>query len=311
MGYEHNIGCVLEHWRAQFPYTGGEALWTYNSLGPICNSWHLIDWFGQPQIPYYAAKRANEPVHVMADTGFFSWGPGDTFKASVFALNDGEQSIKDGCIQVRIFDQEMGIAHDEKWSAVVPPNGLASEARVVSWPIPANTAEGYLFLELSLTDAQGKLISRRVYWLRILKMLADPEARKRWQAAPVPEPLTQTGPWLKPQVEARPTSLGVTAKIEGHSRKEAELSVTVENTGKVPAYPVRIELHPDVYSVLWTDNYFWLAPGETAALRGTVRLDMSGLDPITKPLIASRSDLLIRVSSWNAQGIELRPRLAT
>ena len=95
MGYEHNIGCVLEQWRAQFPYTGGETLWTYNSLGPIANSWHLIDWCGQPQIPFYANLRANEPVHVMADAGFFSWGPGDTFRASVFALNDAPQISKE------------------------------------------------------------------------------------------------------------------------------------------------------------------------------------------------------------------------
>ena len=308
MAYEHNIGCVLEHWRAQFPYTGGEALWTYNSLGPIANSWHLIDWCGQPQIPFYATQRANEPVHVMADTGFFSWGPGDTFRASVFALNDRAQILQGSRISARIYDQQMRVVHEEEWASDVPANGYASEAREVHWPIPANTPEGYLFLELTLSDAQGTRLSRRAYWLRILQMLADPEARKRWQAGPVAEPLTQTGPWLKPQIEALATSLQAAVKVEGQSQKEADLSITVENLGKIPAYPVRLHLLPDVYSVLWTDNYFWLAPGEKVTLRGTVRMDMTGLDPITKPPIASPKDLRVRVSAWNAPATELRPR---
>jgi beta-mannosidase len=308
MGYEHNVACVLEHWRAQFPYTGGEALWTYNSLGPICNSWHLIDWFGQPQIPFYAARRANEPIHIMADTGFFSWGPGDTFKASVFALNDGDRAVPDYRTQARIFDRDLRVLHEEQWQSELPANNRASKAHEVAWPIPANTPEGYLFFELSLSDSRGTLSSRRVYWLRIVQMLADPEARKRWQSAPVAELTAQTGPWLKPQVEATRSSLRASAKLENQTQKEAELSLTVTNSGQVPAYPVRAELLPDTYSVLWSDNFFWLAPGETAILRGTVRLDMSGLDLVAKPPVANPSDLRLRVSAWNAPAVEVQAR---
>jgi len=136
-------------------------------------------------------------------------------------------------------------------------------------------------------------------------MLSDPEARKHWQAAPVAETVTQTGPWLKPQIQASSTSLKATARIESHSAKEAVLSVTIHNTGKVPAYPVGIALHPDLYSVLWTDNYFWLASDETVTLQGTARLDMSGLDQISNPPAANPADLLIRVSAWNAAAIDI------
>ena len=307
MGYEHNLACVLEQWRAQFPYMGGEALWTFNSLGPISNSWHLIDWCGQPQIPFYAAKRANESIHVLADCGFFSWGPGVTFTASVFALNDGTHGIKNNRIRARIFDQSMQVVYEQEWPVELPPNGRSSEPQHISWSIPANTSEGYLFLEVTLTDGAGNRTSRRMYWLRILKMLADPEACKRWQAGPVPENVTQTGPWLKPQVQATATSLRGTAEFENESTKEASVNITVTNDGKVPAYPLRIELEPDRYSTLWEDNYFWLAPGETTTIRGTVRLDMSGLDPIINPPLADKRDLVVRVSAWNARPIELRP----
>jgi beta-mannosidase len=165
-----------------------------------------------------------------------------------------------------------------------------------------------LFLELTLTDAQGARLSRRAYWLRILQMLADLEARKRWQAAPVAEPLTQSGPWLKPQIAALATSLQSSIKIESQSAKETVVSLTIENSGQLPAYPVRIDLLPDVYSALWTDNYFWLASGEKATIRGTIRLDMTGLDPLTNPPAASLKDLRVRVSSWNSPATELHLR---
>jgi beta-mannosidase len=310
MAYDHTLGYVLEQWRAQFPYTGGEALWTYNSLGPVAASWHIIDWCGQPQIPYYAAKRANEPVHIMADTGFFSWGPGDAFHASVFALNDQAQILKNAGFSARVYDQEMKPVHEDKWTAEVPADGYASEAHEIRWPIPSTMPEGYFFLELSLTDGDGKRVSRRAYWLRVLKMLADPAARKQWQVAPVAEPLTETGPWLRPQVEPLSTSLKGTAQIERRSKSEAELTLVIENSGTLPAYPVSVQLLPDAYSAIWSDNYFWLAPGEKVSIQGIARLDMTGLDPFSKTPIAKDADLSIRLSAWNAAARDLQLRSA-
>ena len=66
--------------------------WTYNSHGPV-SSWNVIDWFGQPLMAYYSTKRADEPAHVMADTGFFTWGPGNTLRPSIFALNNAQQPL--------------------------------------------------------------------------------------------------------------------------------------------------------------------------------------------------------------------------
>jgi hypothetical protein len=76
--------------------------------------------------------------------------------------------------------------------------------------------------------------------------------------------------------------------------------VLVKNTGTKPAYPVEMTVKPDVYSSLWSNDYFWLAPGESVVLDGTVRLDMTGLDPITNPKVANPSDLGLAVSAWNA-----------
>ena len=127
-------------------------------------------------------------------------------------------------------------------------------------------------------------------------------------AAPVAEPVNQSRLWLKAQVQALPTSLRATAQLDSQSKKEAEISLSAQNTGRLPAYPVRAGLQPDHHSVLWSDNFLWLAPGETATPRGSVRPDMSELDPIANPPVASKPDLAIRVSVWNVPAVELRFR---
>ena len=300
-------GCVFEQWRAQFPYKGGQIVWTYNTHGPI-SSWNIIDWFGQPLIAYYSTKRADEPVHVMADTGFFTWGPGDTFKPSVFALNDASEPLREARVTARILDRHMQPVVTESWRLTVPAGGRHSEARQLQWPIPADTPEGCFFLELTLKDAAGHQLSRRAYWLRVVQSLADAEARKRWQAGAVREPLATQGPWLKPQLEGVPTTLSAEVTSREASATEARLTLVVKNAGKAPAYPVRIALLPDTCSTVWSDNYFWLAPGESTTVTGLVRLDMRGLDPLSLALVARASDLKVEVSAWNAKGFVLTPK---
>lgn len=292
-------GYVFEQWRAQFPYKGGETAWTFNP--PTASSgWQVIDWFGQPQSSYYSIKRADEPIHVMADTNFFTWGPGSMFHASVFAVNDYSEALSGAQVTARILDRQMETVVSEHWTLVVPPDGMKSSAREVRWQIPSETPDSYFFLELTMNSADGRRLSRRVYWLRVLKSLAHPSILAKWQSAAAAEPLCTHGPWLKAQVEQIPTSVSarvVSSQIIG---PDLELSVEVTNTGSSPAYPVQVNVTPDRYSALWSDNNFWLAAHETVILKGTVRLDMTALDPTAQTPIALPSDLHLSVSAWNA-----------
>ena len=236
----------------------------------------MIDWFGQPQMSYYAAKRAQEAVHVMANTNYFSWGPGDTFHAAVLGINDAPEALAGAQITARILDRDMKPAWSDQWKLTLPANGMKSDSHEVRWLIPADTPESYFFLELTMTGTDGHRLSRRAYSLRVLKSLADPAARQKWQAAAVGDPLNKNGPWLKPQIESVPTTVSariLDSKVTGN---ELHLQVNVKNTGSNPAYPVHLDLAPDTYSVLWSDDYFWLAPGESVTIEGTVRLDMTG-----------------------------------
>jgi len=300
-------GCAMEQWRAHFPYKGGQTVWNYNIMSPV-SSWNLIDWFGQPTIAFYAAKRAHEPTHVMARTNFYSWGPGDTFRAAVFAVHDAPEGLKDARITARLLDQQLKPLLHETWTVNVPGGGLKSDDHPLAWSIPTDAPEHYFFLELTLSDSANRPVSRQAYPLRVLKSLADPEKRRKWQSQPVMETLCTSGPWLRPQLASAPTKLDARVVSSRQlSTREAELTIEVRNVGRLPAYPVRVSVVPDEYSTVWGDNYFWLAEGETKMVTGTVRLDMEGLDPVHKPPRAAISDLTVRVSAWNAGETALKP----
>ena len=292
-------GYVFEHWRSQFPYKGGEALWTYNSHAPA-SYWNYIDWFGQPQMAYYSTKRADEPVHVMANVHSLTWAPGDTFQASVYSVNDGTQEIQGARIAARILDGKMKPLVVKDWVVSVPPNGVRSEIREVTLPIPPETPPSYLFLELTLTSASGQRLSRGAYWIRVVNLPTDPTARSKQLAGP--DLLVSSGPWLKPQIEGTPTEISAEVVACGRVGPEARLELVLRNTGANPAYPVRLAIVPEVYSTIWSDNYFWLDPGESVKLQATIRVDMAGLDPLLNPKVAEVSDLALEVSAWNARG---------
>ena len=207
-----------------------------------------------------------------------------------------------GTVKARILDRKMQPILTKSWRTPIggDEKTCASASREISWPIPNDTSEGYFFVELTLMGRSGKQLSQQIYWQRILRFLADPEARRKWQAAPVPEPICTNGPWLKPQLAACPTTLsleGVSVRAAG---PEALITATVKNTGTNPAYPVTLSVEPDTAAVLWNDNYFWLPPGKSVTLNGTVRLDMRGLDPLSASPIVDPRQLRIHLAAWNA-----------
>lgn len=293
-------GYVFEQWRAEFPYKGGEAAWTYNPPS-FSSGWQVIDSFGQPQISYYSIKRADEPIHVMADVHFLTWGPGSMFQASVFAVNDGAKPLTGSHVTARILDRQMLPVDIQQWVLSVPANGIKSNSREIRWRIPAETLDSYFFLELTMTSPDGHRLSRRAYWLRVLRSLANPADLARWQSAAVAEPLTTKGPWLKTQIEQAHTAVAGRVMSSELVGSDLRLTVVVKNTGAKPAYPVRLAVQPDRYSALWSDNYFWLAAGESVHVQGTVRVDMRGMDPMTNPSIALPADLRLSISAWNSQ----------
>ncbi len=137
----------------------------------------------------------------------------------------------------------------------------------------------------------------------MVNLPTDTEARrKRLEGA---DPLAKTGPWLKPQIEAVPTILS--AEIVQVKAAGPELS---NCGGEKYGYETRISgdlsALPDAYSVIWSDNYFWLDPGDCVEVRARIRTDMTGIDLVSNPKIATPSDIALEVSAWNAPAQQVK-----
>ena len=223
----------------------------------------------------------------------------------VFAVNDATSPLKGARVSARIYDRLLKLVKTDQWSLTVPADGHRSAEHSLQYTIPASTPDGYFFLDLTLADSSGKILSRQAYWLRLLKSLTDPAERKKREIDPIAEPQNQKGPWLKPQLESLPTSLKAALLSVETTGAEAEIHISIKNSGSLSAYPVRLTVAPDLYPVLWSDNYFMLAPGESRQISGTVRLDLKGIDPIKNPPIAKTENLTVEVSAWNAKAIKV------
>jgi hypothetical protein len=92
---------------------------------------------------------------------------------------------------------------------------------------------------------------------------------------------------------------------------ELEATVVVKNTGTKPAYPLRFAVLPDAYSAIWSDNYFWLEPGERVEVRARIRMDMTDIDLVSHPKVATPSDINLEISAWNARAQQLKVTAVT
>jgi hypothetical protein len=214
-------------------------------------------------------------------------------------VNDGVQAVKGAHVEARILDGKMHPIFTRNWETEIPAAGMRSESGEISLPIPADLPPTYLFLDLKLKSAKGDRLSSRLYWIRVDNLPKDPSAReKQLSSADI---AVKSGPWLKAEIERAPTEIATEILGCEQVGPEARLRLIIKNTGPNPAYPVRLTVEPDWYSVLWTDNYFWLDPGESVSVQAAIRLNMKGLDPVLNPKVAEISDLTLKVTAWNAR----------
>jgi hypothetical protein len=219
-------------------------------------------------------------------------------------VNDASEELPGTQITARLLDGAMNLLVRKDWTVNVPRGGNRSEPQELSWQIPERTSESYFFLLVSAADAGGRQLSQQTYSLRVVKLPTDAEARRKRLAGA--DPLAKTGPWLKPQMESVPTTLSAEIVQVKTAGPELEATVVLKNIGTKPAYPVRLAALPDAYSTVWSDNYFWLDPGDRVEVRGRIRTDMTGIDLVSNPKVATSSDIILEISAWNARAQQLK-----
>src|SRR5207248_1603101 len=132
--------------------------------------WHLYDYFLNPAGAYFGARMSNEPVHIQ-----YSY---DT--RAIMLVNhtlNGEHGLQ---AMIRVRNLDGSVPYERRLQNI----DLASGARqLATLPAVAGLSRVY-FIELELASADGKPMSRNVYWLSTQTDELD-WAHSNWYLTPV------------------------------------------------------------------------------------------------------------------------------
>lgn len=255
----------------------GVIQWMLNNAWPSM-IWHLYDYFLDADAGYFATKKACEPLHIQ-----YSYDD-----RSIIVVNSTYREVPGLRAAIHVH----GIHWNELVSKEVALNAAAdSSQRVFEIPDALYTAglERILFIDLTLADAQGHIVSRNFYWVPGTLTSFD------WQHTDYThtpalrhEDLTALSNLPASQVEA-------SAELEKGTNPRT-VRIQLRNPSKVLAFQVKAAARTAsgglIAPVMWSDNWIELLPGESTTLTAQLPED-------------APADAVIQVDGWNMSPITL------
>ncbi|MGB7170716.1 MAG: sugar-binding domain-containing protein [Acidobacteriaceae bacterium] len=268
----------------------GVITWMSNPAQPSF-VWQLYDYDLEPNASLFAVMHASEMVHIQMDEA----------NKHLQVINNKPEALAGYTAHVEILNIEGGAAGPPMLTKDIPVSGPADTAIDLGLtPLPERLPWLY-FVKLELRDAEGKIVSRNLYW----------------------KPGPANGQDLTP-LDSLPT-VTLDGTITRHDEGDRlRLDVTLKNPGPALALMAHLQLRRKstgerILPVFYSDNYIWLSPGESrtitidaakADLKGDVPLvviDGWNVDvtPVTNADCALAPNVDAQVSHWPATGLPM------
>jgi exo-1,4-beta-D-glucosaminidase len=259
----------------------GVIQWMLNNAWPSM-IWHLYDYYLDTGGGYFGTKKACEPLHIQ-----YSYDD-----RSVVVVNSTYADAENLRASVHVY----GAAWNELYTAQAGVNADADSAQRV-FTIPENLysdAERIFFIDLSLADSGGRVVSHNFYWVPGTLTTFD------WENTDYTHTPAARHEDLTALTHLPPAQVDAHAEIENtaHGR---ELRVHLSNPSKALAFQLRAAVRTSsgglIAPVFWSDNWIELTPGESTVL--TAKLP-EGDNPAPT----------ITIDGWNVAPISLTPTTA-
>ncbi len=236
--------------------TSGFSEWKLNACWPSVE-WQLYDWYLRPTVAYYYVKKACEPLHVQLTP----------LDMAVTVVNNRLEPEKGLEVRARVYDFGGKLRWEKTAQVDMPANCYREVFTIPS--IPELTP--VYFVGLQLLDATGKSVSDNFYWLSS----KDPADLARLDQLPTVR--------LASSCEVRREGQQYVARVR------------VENPTDRVAFFVHLvltkgPLGEEILPVLWDDNYFCLAPGESRQIVARMAAEDEGRIPPA-----------LEVGGWNVE----------
>jgi exo-1,4-beta-D-glucosaminidase len=258
----------------------GVIQWMLNNAWPSM-IWHLYDYYLDAGAGYFATKKACEPLHIQ-----YSYDDG-----SIVVVNSTYDTVPGLHASVHV--------HSLEWkelfsSEATVEAGADSAQRVFS--IPENlysSPERIFFIDLTLTDASGHLLSRNFYWVPgTLTSFDWPKTDYTHTPAARHEDLTALANLPAAKVDA-------IAEIETTPRGR-ELRLHLDNQSAALAFQIRGAVRTEsgglIAPVFWSDNWIELTPGESRTLTAIL--------PDGAPAAS-----VVQLEGWNVAPVTIVPKV--
>lgn len=231
----------------------GRLLWMTHPAWPS-NHWQIYSSDYDTAAAYYGTKAGSEPIHVQMNLPDYALAVVNTTREAADGLT----------LKAHVVDIANKTLLDRSEAVSAPANKTTTLKPLAIQPLL--DAHGLVLVELTLSDAKGKAISRNVYWQ------GKDDASYRQLNGLAPQPLAAT---------AKKDRDGITIEI-------ANRSATPVLATKLTLVDAKGER---VLPAFYEDNYISLLPGESRSV--TIRT-MDGVKPAGTPAA-------IQLRGWNVQ----------
>jgi exo-1,4-beta-D-glucosaminidase len=279
MEYDSERSMYEAYGRNKYTSTG-VIQWMLNNAWPSM-IWHLYDYYLDAGAGYFATKKACEPLHIQ-----YSYDD-----HSIVVVNSTYASAP----RLRVAVHVHNIAWKELYNAEADvTSGIDSAQRVFAIPEGLYSgAERIFFLDLTLSDASGNVVSRNFYWVPgTLTSFDWPRTDYTHTPAARHEDLTELTKLPQASVDAH-------AEIE-ETPQGREIRVHLENHSAVLAFQLRAAVRTPsgglIAPVFWSDNWIELIPGESTVLTAAL------------PASAIKSPI-VQIDGWNVAAAIITPKV--
>jgi exo-1,4-beta-D-glucosaminidase len=214
--------------------------------------WHTYDYYLYPAGTYFGMKKSMEPVHIM-----YSYANNE-----VDVINSFLEKFSDLKAEAVIYNLDGSQKYTNSATINIDADGTQ---KCFALPAIEGLSNTY-FLRLQLTDDKGNIRSINWYWLSKKPDVLNWK-KSKWYMTP------QTGYTDYSALKDLPkTALKVSYYTDKGSNDSTYHAVTITNTGKTVAFQVHLRAlkgknGDDILPVIFSDNYFELAPGESRVVK--------------------------------------------
>ncbi len=213
--------------------------------------WHTYDYYLYPAGTYFGMKKSMEPLHIM-----YSYANNE-----VDIINSYLQKFSGLKAEATIYNLDGTQKYTNSATVDVDADGTA---KCFALPAVDGLSDAY-FLRLQLTDDKGSLRSINWYWLSKKGDVLNWK-KSKWYMTPE---TSYTDFSALQSLSKTPLQVSYYTDKATDSTCHA---ITIINTGKTVAYQVHLRAlkgkdGDDILPVIFSDNYFELAPGESRIIR--------------------------------------------